>query len=119
MPKRKSISPAMRKRVLDRDGHACVKCKDTEGPFQLDHKISISKSGPHTDGNLETLCHECHKFKTARDMQDLRKIKNLEKARLAHAEVEERMKKPKRKIASPGWGNLRQKMNGEITEREE
>lgn len=117
-PKRKSISPAMRKRVLDRDGHKCVKCGACEVPLQLDHVVAVQKFGAHTDNNLVTLCIDCHKFKSRRDNQDIRKVKKLETARKAVAEGVEKPKR-KAKIANPGWGQYRQKMNGEITRREE
>ena len=49
----------------------CAKCKDLtmypEG-FELDHKTPVHKGGDGSDDNLQVLCPECHRAKTAEDM---------------------------------------------------
>jgi 5-methylcytosine-specific restriction enzyme A len=49
----------------------CAMCKKLtiypEG-FELDHKLPIFKGGDDSDTNLQILCHECHRKKTAEDM---------------------------------------------------
>lgn len=52
---------AWRKRVLDRDEHACVRCESTE-QLQV-HHIAHWADSPElriVDDNGETLCIECH-----------------------------------------------------------
>ena len=54
--------PAQRKRILDRDGHRCQRCRSTEtGDLQLHHVRLFSAGGPTTDDNLITLCSDCHR----------------------------------------------------------
>lgn len=51
--------PAMRAKVLARDGHACLNCKSRRG-LHAHHVHWRSKGGPTTPGNLVTLCARCH-----------------------------------------------------------
>lgn len=63
MTKRR-MTPARRKRILERDGHACRICSCTEGPFEIDHHLPIWLGGSDDDENLRTLCLNCHKGET-------------------------------------------------------
>lgn len=50
----------VRKRVLERDGHQCVRCGATED-LHVDHIRPLAKSGPALDeANLQTLCERCN-----------------------------------------------------------
>lgn len=60
--------PAIRQRVLKRDGHRCTatmndgtRCVETER-LEVDH---IYDNGNHADSNLRTLCHWHHARHTA------------------------------------------------------
>ena len=55
----RKITPATRRRVLDRDGHACVWCAATVN-LHLDHIIRYADGGSNRDENLRVLCSKCH-----------------------------------------------------------
>ena len=69
---RHSMSPARRKRILERDGYACRQCHSEEGPFEIDHMHEIWLDGPDEDDNLQTLCSDCNIGKSNRSSRDLR-----------------------------------------------
>ena len=51
---------AVRLKVLDRDGWACVKCSK-KGRLEVDHRIALEDGGAVFDlGNLQSLCSRCH-----------------------------------------------------------
>lgn len=64
-PKRKAIPAALRRRVYERDGHACVTCGSTDD-LSLDHIVPWSQDGPETEDNLQTMCRPCNSSKGAR-----------------------------------------------------
>lgn len=49
----------IRRFVIARDGHKCVKCGSTEY-LQVDHIIEVSRGGLTIPANLRTLCKYCH-----------------------------------------------------------
>lgn len=51
---------AVRKRVFERDGHACVLCGCTDG-LECDHIREVRKGGRPEMDNLRTLCAPCHR----------------------------------------------------------
>lgn len=57
--------------VLERDNHLCRECllcgKYTTAT-DVDHIIPKSKGGTDDISNLQSLCHECHKKKTRKDL---------------------------------------------------
>lgn len=57
----------VREKVLQRDGYQCVRCGKTEregAQLEVDHIQPLSKGGnPFDEGNLQTLCKECHQEK--------------------------------------------------------
>lgn len=59
-----------RARILRRDNGLCVHCQ-TAGRVsiatEVDHIIGLAQGGTHADSNLQSLCHDCHSTKTARD----------------------------------------------------
>ena len=55
-----SITPAVRGRVLERDGGKCVLCGAVYG-LQCGHYIGRAQSGKGTEKNLVTLCVDCHR----------------------------------------------------------
>lgn len=54
-----AVSPEVRKRVLERDGHKCVRC-GRSFCLQIAHYIPRSLGGLGIEQNLVTLCLECH-----------------------------------------------------------
>lgn len=64
------VSEAVRQRVFDRDGRACVECGKTEA-LSLDHIVPRSKGGSHDESNLRTLCKSCNSVKRSRDLNSM------------------------------------------------
>ena len=57
----------LRKLIFDRDGWKCVRC-GKHGRMEADHKQPITKGGDFWNpGNIQTLCSNCHRSKTAID----------------------------------------------------
>ncbi len=59
---RKLYSKARRKlreRVLERDGHRCVYCGETEN-LTMGHKIAVTHGGVTKLDNLQTECYDCN-----------------------------------------------------------
>ena len=66
------VTTATRKRILARDGHQCAQCGNTEH-LEVDH--INNRRGPNYDHdeNLQVLCTQCHKAKTARESGEWRR----------------------------------------------
>jgi hypothetical protein len=63
---RKTVSPALRSRILERDGRVCRYCGRTIGPrskFHLDHVKPASAGGETTEENLVVSCIPCNSSK--------------------------------------------------------
>lgn len=58
----------LRKTTLRRDGHQCVKCGATQD-LEVDHIQNVAQGGTHRLDNLQTLCRECHREKTRKEMR--------------------------------------------------
>jgi 5-methylcytosine-specific restriction endonuclease McrA len=56
------IEPAVRTQVLERDGHACLRCGAPE-PLVMDHIIPLEWRGRTVPDNLQTLCAHCNSIK--------------------------------------------------------
>ena len=50
----------------------CAACGETEGKFEIDHIVPVSKGGRHSIGNLQVLCLNCNRLKHARYFSDFR-----------------------------------------------
>ena len=59
---KQSLPSIVRRRIRERDGHACVVCKTTKD-LTVDHIHPESKGGTHDDNNLQTLCRVCNSRK--------------------------------------------------------
>ncbi|MBY4383977.1 HNH endonuclease [Rhodococcus fascians] len=70
-PTRKGIGGPQRRRILERDGHACQVCGAAAGmPFvdeptrkaqmTMGHIIPVSRGGTDEDSNLRTECQRCN-----------------------------------------------------------
>lgn len=66
--------PAVRKRVLARDGYLCqlgyAGC--TTDAVEVDHIVPVSEHGTNRMDNLQAVCKECHKIKTQTEAQRAR-----------------------------------------------
>jgi 5-methylcytosine-specific restriction enzyme A len=61
-----------RKRVLVRDKYLCqlcMKAKRVRVATDVDHIVPRAQGGSEADDNLQSLCGDCHKAKTAREGQ--------------------------------------------------
>ncbi|MFM0243652.1 HNH endonuclease [Paraburkholderia sediminicola] len=58
---------AIRKRIRERDGYRCRRCSVAVRTGVVDHVKPLEHGGTNEDGNLQLLCVECHRKKTARD----------------------------------------------------
>ena len=61
-----------RKKVLSRDNNTCLNCGSTK-ILEVDHIIPIALGGSKEDiENMQVLCKNCHKKKTAKDLMKIR-----------------------------------------------
>lgn len=60
---RRSLPPALRAFVIERDGEVCRYCGDTEGPFEVDHLHPVSRGGTDDPENLGVACGGCNRAK--------------------------------------------------------
>ncbi len=59
---RRSIPPSRRRAVLHRDGHRCrVRGCDRASFLEVHHRKPLSEGGGNGEGNLVTLCSNCHR----------------------------------------------------------
>lgn len=60
----------LRKHVLERDLYLCCECKKRgrlTSATEVDHVVPKYQGGTDDSDNLQSLCKECHKTKTARE----------------------------------------------------
>lgn len=60
----------LRQRILERDNYLCQSCL-MQGRYvtatDVDHIVPVAHGGTDDESNLQSLCHECHKVKTAKE----------------------------------------------------
>jgi 5-methylcytosine-specific restriction endonuclease McrA len=56
-----------RLRIRERDGYRCRMCKRVVTVGEVDHIIPVENGGSNDDSNLQLLCSDCHRDKTASD----------------------------------------------------
>jgi hypothetical protein len=59
---RRTITGALRTRVMERDAYRCVTC-GSHTALQVDHIHPVSKGGNNDFDNLQTLCKPCNREK--------------------------------------------------------
>ena len=72
---RKYMAPSLRRKIYERDGGVCCKCKEPtrffkslyDSPFgdqpkagSVDHIIPVSKGGTNDESNLRWMCRSCN-----------------------------------------------------------
>lgn len=69
-PNRRNVTPRMKKEVGARAKWKCERCETTvSANFEIDHIIPLYHAGSNNLDNLQILCPECHRTKTAEDMR--------------------------------------------------
>lgn len=60
----------LKRRIWQRDGGRCCLCGRVADlcDSELDHRIALQFGGGNEEANLWTLCTECHRLKSAREM---------------------------------------------------
>jgi 5-methylcytosine-specific restriction endonuclease McrA len=62
---RRTLSPAMKRRIKRRDGWRCTECGSTVD-LEVHHRIPLADGGTDRRSNLVTLCATCHLLKRDR-----------------------------------------------------
>ena len=67
-PNRRNVTPRMKKEVGARAEWKCERChKMVDANYEVDHVIPLYHAGDNTLDNLQLLCPDCHRTKTAED----------------------------------------------------
>tara|TARA_B110001450_G_scaffold162114_1_gene151097 strand:+ start:1186 stop:1611 length:426 start_codon:yes stop_codon:yes gene_type:complete len=67
-PNRRTVTPRMKKEVGARAGWKCERCQNTvNANYEVDHIIPLYHAGDNALANLQILCPDCHRTKTAED----------------------------------------------------
>lgn len=69
-PIRFAIPARVQQQVLTREGKVCTYCGDTEGPFDFDHILPVSRGGSGDPSNLTVACATCNRSKGARTLRE-------------------------------------------------
>ncbi|WP_346346978.1 HNH endonuclease signature motif containing protein [Burkholderia cenocepacia] len=56
-----------RRRIRVRDKYICQRCGIAVRTGEVDHIVSLEDGGTNDDANMQLLCIDCHKKKTATD----------------------------------------------------
>jgi len=75
-PYKRGVSSSQRRRIIERDGGACLVCGSTH-LLEVDHRIALMNNGDNSDENLGTLCDSCHVEKTRYDWAIKRKRRKM------------------------------------------
>ena len=70
---RGSVWMKVREEVMNRDCGICQTCKrngNVSAATQVDHIIPLHQGGTDARNNLEAICDECHKVKTAAELKE-------------------------------------------------
>jgi hypothetical protein len=69
---RMPLSAALRNTIFDRDGARCRYCGSMEGPFHVDHVVSVKRGGSDDPENLVIACMACNLSKGSKSLQEWR-----------------------------------------------
>lgn len=62
----------LRNAVIERDGHACAYCGDTDAQLCADHVVPLSRGGTNDIENLVCACIPCNSSKSDRLLEEWR-----------------------------------------------
>jgi 5-methylcytosine-specific restriction endonuclease McrA len=74
----RAVSKAQRKAVIDRQGGVCKRSYCDAPAVDVDHVLPLWSGGTNANDNLEALCVDCHKQKTAAEAKARAKAKRIE-----------------------------------------
>lgn len=57
----------LKARMHERDQYTCQSCGIVTMKLELDHIVNIAQGGTDDEGNLQSLCVDCHKIKTIKE----------------------------------------------------
>lgn len=77
----RSMTSARRARIIARDKHCKHPGCEITAALEVDHIVCLGLGGKDADWNLQALCYDHHKQKTAQDVRMIAKAKRL---RLTH-----------------------------------
>lgn len=93
------IPDRVKDRIALKAAGCCQKCQREIRPplrAEFDHVIPLILGGEHRETNLQLLCNECHKAKTALDVKLKAKVARVRKRHLG-------ITSPRQKIQSRGF----------------
>jgi hypothetical protein len=68
---RPAIPAGLRTSIMRRDGYACTYCGTTDGPFDIDHIVPVSRGGhPLSEDNLACACAPCNRSNAAKSVEE-------------------------------------------------
>lgn len=67
-----AVSKAVRQRIYERDGFACIYCTSTT-QLSIDHVLPRSRGGTNNEDNLATACRRCNSSKGSRTLKEWRR----------------------------------------------
>lgn len=102
----RAVSKAQRQAVIDKQGGVCKRSYCDAPAVDVDHILPLWSGGSNANDNLEGLCVDCHKQKTAAEAKARAKVK-----RLAGETGANRIRKP---IASRGFGSVSKGFDGRV-----
>ena len=108
------IPPRVKTRIFDRDGKHCKVCTNPISGSRLpayDHVVALINGGENRETNIQLLCVDCHKPKTAADVR--------EKSIVARKRMKFLGIAPKKGRPMPGSkaSGFKKCMNGEVIRR--
>ena len=74
----RAVSKAQRKAVIDRQDGICKRSYCDAPAVDVDHVLPLWSGGSNANDNLEALCTDCHKQKTAAEAKARAKAKRIE-----------------------------------------
>jgi hypothetical protein len=83
---RKEFSRKVRQQVIDRANGQCERCKAAlkPGEGEFDHVLAAALGGEATVANCQLLCLTCHRGPEGKTTQDVRRIREADRARDKH-----------------------------------
>lgn len=77
-----AIPARVKDRIAQRSSDCCVRCTRKVGGAlraEFDHATPLILGGEHRETNLQLLCHECHRAKSAIDVKIKAKVARVRK----------------------------------------